>query len=123
MDRIQAQMPFQNWGSYYTVSQQERIKFISLIRKLWHICTMEHYSSIKRNTSESVLMRWMNLGPIKQREVRQKEKDKYHILTHIYGIRKMIPTALHAGQQKRDRCKEQTFGFSGRRREWDDLRE
>ena len=44
---------------------------------------MEYYSAIERNASESVLMRWMNLGPIIQSEVSQKEKDKYHILTHI----------------------------------------
>ena len=42
--------------------------------------------SHNRNTFESVLMRWMNLEPITQSEVSQKEKDKYHILTHIYGI-------------------------------------
>ena len=42
--------------------------------------------SHKRNTFESILMRWMNLEPIIQSEVSQKEKDKYHILTHIYGI-------------------------------------
>ena len=46
--------------------------------------TMDYYSAIKRNAS--VLMRWMNLEPIIQSEVRQKEKDKYHILTRIYGI-------------------------------------
>ena len=34
------------------------------------------------------LMRWMNLEPIIQSEVSQKEKNKYHILTHIYGIQK-----------------------------------
>ena len=33
-------------------------------------------------------MRWMNLEPIIQSEVRQKEKDKHRILTHIYGIQK-----------------------------------
>ena len=55
------------------------------IKKLY-IYTMEYYSAIKRNTSESVLMRWMNLEPIIQSEVSQKEKDKYHILMHIYGI-------------------------------------
>ena len=49
---------------------------------------MEYYSAIKRNTFESDLMRWMNLEPIIQCEVSQKEKDKYHILTHIYGIYK-----------------------------------
>ena len=56
------------------------------IKKLWYIYTMEYYSAIKRNTSESVPMRWMNLEPIIQSEVSQKEKDKDHILTHIYGI-------------------------------------
>ena len=58
------------------------------IRKLWHIYTMEYYSPIKRNASESVLMRWMNLEPIIQSEVSQKEKDIYCILMHIYEIGK-----------------------------------
>ena len=49
---------------------------------------MEYYSAIKRNAFESLLMRWMNLESIIQSEVSQKEKDKYHILTHIYGIYK-----------------------------------
>ena len=42
--------------------------------------------SHKRSTLESVLMRWMNLEPIIQSEVSQKEKTKYHMLMHIYGI-------------------------------------
>ena len=42
--------------------------------------------SHKRNTFESVLMRWMNLEHIIQSEVSQREKDKYHIRTHIYGV-------------------------------------
>ena len=50
------------------------------------IYTMKYYSAIKRNALESVLMRWMNLESIIQGEVSQKEKDKYHILTHIYRI-------------------------------------
>ena len=56
------------------------------IKKSWYIYTMEYYSAIKRNASESVQMRWMNLEPIIQSEVSQKEKDKYHILMHIYRI-------------------------------------
>ena len=56
------------------------------IKKLWYIYTMEYYSAIKRNAFESVLMRWMNLEPIIQSEVSQKEKDKYCILIHIYRI-------------------------------------
>ena len=47
------------------------------IKKLWYIHRMEHYSAIKRNTFESGLMRWMNLAPVIQTEVSQKEKDKY----------------------------------------------
>ena len=56
------------------------------IRKLWYIYTVEYYSAIKKNTFESVLMRWMKLEPITQSEVSQKDKDHYSILTHIYGI-------------------------------------
>ena len=57
-----------------------------LIKKAWYIYTMEYYSAIKSNEFESVLMWWMNLEPIIQDEVSQKEKDKYHILMPIYGI-------------------------------------
>ena len=46
------------------------------IRKLWYIYTMECYSVIKRNAFESVLMRWMNLEPITQSKVNQKEKKQ-----------------------------------------------
>ena len=49
---------------------------------------MEYYSAIKKNTFESLLMRWMKLEPIIQREASQKERDQYSILTHIYGIYK-----------------------------------
>ena len=47
---------------------------------------MEYYSAIKKNTFESVLMRWIKLEPIIQSEVSQKEKHQYSILRHIYGI-------------------------------------
>ena len=56
------------------------------IRKLWYIFTMEYYSGIKKNTFESVLIRWMKLEPIIQSKVSQKEKHQYSILMHIYGI-------------------------------------
>ena len=76
------------------------------IKKLWYIYTMEYYSAIRRNAFESVLKKWMNLEPIIQSEVSQKEenkycifnayicslmnlsagqKDEYCILMHIYG--------------------------------------
>ena len=60
------------------------------IRKLWYIYIMEYYPAIKnntfeknKNTFESVLMRWMNLEPIIQSEVSQKDKDQYSMLMHI----------------------------------------
>ena len=56
------------------------------LSKLWYIYTMEYYSAIKKNSFESVLMRWMKLEPIIHSEVSQKEKHQYSILTHIYGI-------------------------------------
>ena len=58
------------------------------IRKLWYIYTMEYYSAIKRNTLESVLMRWMKLETIIQTEVSQNEEHQYNISEHIYGISK-----------------------------------
>ena len=47
---------------------------------------MEYNSAIKRNIFESDLKRGMNLESVIQSEVSQKDKDKYHILKHIYGI-------------------------------------
>ena len=70
------------WKQPRCPSTDERIK------KLRYIYTVEYYSAIKRNTLESVLMRWMNLQPIIQSEVSQKRKNKCHILMHIYGIYK-----------------------------------
>ena len=62
-------------------------------------------------------------GPIIQSEVSQNEKDKYRILTRIYGIKKDgILTILLEGQQRRQRYKEQSSGYNVGRRGWDDLR-
>ena len=56
------------------------------IKKLCHIYTMEYYSVIKRNEIELFVARWMDLETVIQSEVSQKEKNKYCMLTHIYGI-------------------------------------
>ena len=55
------------------------------IKKMWHIYTMECYSAIKRNEMEVFVVRWMELESVIQSEVSQKEKNKYSMLTHIYG--------------------------------------
>ena len=56
------------------------------IKKMWHIYTMEYYLAIKRNAIELFVVRWMDLESVIQSEVCQKEKKKYCMLTHIYGI-------------------------------------
>ena len=56
------------------------------IKKMWHIYTMEYYSAIKRNEMEVFIMRWMELESVIQSELSQKERNKYCMLTHIYGI-------------------------------------
>ena len=55
------------------------------IKKMWHICTMEYYSAIKRNEIELFVVRRMDLESIIQSEVSQKEKNKYRILMHVCG--------------------------------------
>ena len=39
------------------------------LKKLWDIYTVEYYSAIKRNSFESVLIRWTNVSPVIQSEV------------------------------------------------------
>ena len=83
---------------------------------MWYMYTVEYYWGIKKNTFESVLMRWMKLEPAIQSAISQKEKDKYCILTHIMEFRKkMVTTTLYERHQKRHRCKGQTFELCGKR--------
>ena len=59
-------------------------------KKAGYIYTMEYYSAIKKNTFESVLMRWIKLEPIIQSEVSQKEKHEYSmllLLSHFSHVR------------------------------------
>ena len=56
------------------------------IRKMWHIYTTEYYFAMKSNKIELFVVRWMDLESVIQSEVSQEEKNKYRMLTHIYGI-------------------------------------
>ena len=56
------------------------------IEKMWHIYTMEYYSAIKGNEIELFVVRWVDPETVIQSELSQKERNKYHMLTHIYGI-------------------------------------
>ena len=68
------------WKQPKCLSKEEWIK------KIWHIYTMEYYRAIKRNEIVPLVEMWIDLEIIIQSEVSQKEKNKYHMLTHIYGI-------------------------------------
>ena len=68
------------WKQSKCPSTDERIK------KMWHIYTMEYYSAINRNEVELFVVRWLELDTVLQSEVSQKEKHKYRMLLHIYGI-------------------------------------
>ena len=83
---------------------------------------MEYYSAIKRNAFESVLVRWMNLEPIIQSEVSQKEKNKYCISMHAYGIQKNAADEPICRAGVELWTQRTGFGHSRRWREWDKLR-
>ena len=56
-------------------------------KKVWYIYTMEYYSAIKKNTFESVLMRWVKVEPIIQSEVSQKKKTPIQYTSaHIWNL-------------------------------------
>ena len=69
-----------------TWEQPKRPSTDEWIKKMWHIYTMEYYSAIKRNEIELFVVRWVDLESVIQSEVSQKEKNKYCMLTQIYGI-------------------------------------
>ena len=96
------------------------------IKKMWHIYTMEYYSAIKRNEIELFVVRWMDLESVIPSEVSQKEKNKYHMLTHIYEILKKNGYEEPRG---RTGIKMQTYyrmdvrTQGGGRVSWDEVRE
>ena len=55
---------------------------------MWYRYTMEYYLPIKRNEIVSFAETWMDLQTVIQSEISQKEKNKYQILTYIFGIQK-----------------------------------
>ena len=67
------------------------------IRKLWYIYTMEYYSAMKKNTFESVLMRWMKLELTMPNEASQKDKPPLKVGVCILcslGTSYLVPFAL-----------------------------
>ena len=81
-------------------------------RKLWYIYTMEYYSTIKKNTFESVLMRWIKLEPIIQSKASQKEKHQYSISSVQFSCSVMSDSLRpHELQHARPPCSSPTPGI------------
>ena len=70
------------WYSICNVAIQYQLRN----EEIWYIYTVEYYLGIKRNKFESIIVRWMILESVMKGKVSQKEKNEYHILTHIHGI-------------------------------------
>ena len=62
------------------------LNILHWIKKMWYIYTVEYYSAIKKNEIMPSVAWWMDLESVIQSEVSQKEKNKYRVLTDIYGI-------------------------------------
>ena len=56
------------------------------IKKMWYTYTVEYYSAIKMTEIMPFAATWMDLEIIILSEVSQKENDKYHLISLIYGI-------------------------------------
>ena len=79
---------------------------------------MQYYSAIKKNVSESVLMKWMNLEPIIHSEVKsEREKQTSYVNTHTMESRKMVLMKLCTGPLWRRRHRDQTYGHGERGKE------
>ena len=81
------------------------------IKKLWYIYIMEYYSAIKKSAFESILMRWMELEPIIQSEVSQKEKHQYSTSSVQFSC-SVVSDSLrpHELQHARPPCPSPTSG-------------
>ena len=55
------------------------------IKKMWYIYTMEYYSAIKEQNN-AICSNMDELESLLPSEVSQKEKDKYHMISLIFGI-------------------------------------
>ena len=69
------------------------------IKKLWYIYTMEYYSAIKKNTFESVLMRWMKLEPIIQGVKGEREVAQLCLFVTPWTVAYQAPLSMGFSRQ------------------------
>ena len=81
------------------------------IKKMWYIKTMDYYSAIKKNKIMSFAATWMELETLILSEVSQKEKDKYHRISHIWNLIYSTNEPFH--RKETHGLREQTYGCQG----------
>ena len=79
--------PCVHWSTIYNYQVWEQLRCPSIdewIKKMWCVCTMGYYSAIKRTD----LSQFYEVDEPRAcyTEWSQKDRNKYSILTHIYGI-------------------------------------
>ena len=57
-------------------------------KKVWYIYAMKYYLATKKNEILLFATTWMDLEGIMLNEISQIEKDKYHMISLIYGVQK-----------------------------------
>ena len=66
---------------------------------MWHIYTMEYYSTIKRNEIELFVVRWMDLEYVIQSEVRKRKTNTVCLHIYMESKKKKVLKNLGAGQE------------------------
>ncbi|KAF0877666.1 LORF2 protein, partial [Crocuta crocuta] len=56
------------------------------IKKMWFIYTMEYYMTMRKNEIWPCVVTWMELEGVMLSEIRQAEKDRYHLFARIGGL-------------------------------------
>ena len=81
-------------------------------KQMWYIYTTENQSALKKNEIMPFAAIWMDLKIIILNEVRQQEKDKYHIISLTIQSKK-VQMNLSTKQKQSHKCRKQTYSFQG----------
>ena len=76
------------------------------LKKVLYTFILEYYSAIKKNEIIPFAATWMDQEIIILSELSQTEKDKYHDITYMRNLKKMIQMNLFTKQKQTHRLRE-----------------